>query len=276
MPCFNKPEFLTCNPKGAKVCSQHKCRCSQERLQAEAAHVEKTECTPLSVQFGGVVSPLTVGETISPLTVGETISCGDTTSETKSNWYVQEDRSKPVIYVASKTKHALMWRAIRDVLKDRAVVNSSWIDEAGEGQTENMADLMMRCVYEAREASVLVLYFEKGDTPLKTALVEVGAALGANVPVFVVGAEHLAGHSWLEHPLASIYPSLSTALTAACRIPDDDDRIKLQETIVQTINTFAAEEEILSKVEDLCKQFKLQFNLQLTREQLRQILRGGK
>jgi hypothetical protein len=37
------------------------------------------------------------------------------------------------IYVASRVKHAPMWRGLRDM--QRLPINSTWIDEDGEGET---------------------------------------------------------------------------------------------------------------------------------------------
>lgn len=78
-----------------------------------------------------------------------------------------------MIYVASKTAHASMWREYRSV---GAPIISTWIDEAGAGETTDFADLWTRCVMEARDALCLVLYRLPGEI-LKGALVEAGAAL---------------------------------------------------------------------------------------------------
>jgi hypothetical protein len=97
------------------------------------------------------------------------------------------------IYVASKTKHAPMWRRLRD---EGWPIISTWIDEAGEGETSDFTDLWRRCIEEAKSASRVILYHEQGDV-LKGAFVEIGAALATGVPVFVVGDPP---GSWVHHP----------------------------------------------------------------------------
>lgn len=86
-------------------------------------------------------------------------------------------------YVASKTKHAAKWKAYRD---SGVPIISTWIDEAGIGETKSFPDLWRRCVSETRKARALIVYAEDGDE-LKGALIEVGAALASNTPVFMVG-----------------------------------------------------------------------------------------
>ncbi len=63
---------------------------------------------------------------------------------------------------------------------------SSWIDEAGEGETDDFADLWDRIRREVASASSLIFYAEPDDFPLKGALVEVGIAFGEGVPIYVV------------------------------------------------------------------------------------------
>ena len=105
------------------------------------------------------------------------------------------------IYVASKTIHAAMWREHRE--QGQPII-SSWIDEAGEGQSSDLVDLWKRCIGEAENAGAVILYHDHRDTPLKGALVEVGAALAKGVPVYVVSdAVPLLG-SFTNHPLVSV------------------------------------------------------------------------
>lgn len=90
------------------------------------------------------------------------------------------------IYIASKTKHADRWRRLRD---DAGLpIISTWIDEAGAGESGDLSDLWRRCILEASTASALVLYREPDDV-LKGGWVELGAALACGVPVFAVGIE---------------------------------------------------------------------------------------
>lgn len=89
-----------------------------------------------------------------------------------------------MIYIASKTVHAPRWRTLRDV--EGLPINSTWIDEAGPGESKSLEDLWERCISEARSAHCLIAYRE-GDEVLKGALVEIGAALAAGKYVFLVG-----------------------------------------------------------------------------------------
>lgn len=112
------------------------------------------------------------------------------------------------LYVASKTKHAAKWRELR--ARGLPVV-ASWIDEAGEGQTKDFADLAMRCIREATTADYVLLYVEPGETH-KGSLVEVGAALAAGVPVRCVGDSRTVSKTFRHHPLWSDHPSVEAAV----------------------------------------------------------------
>lgn len=115
------------------------------------------------------------------------------------------------IYVASRAsvpERAAMWRALR---AEGWPIVSSWIDEDGPGQTDDMGELWTRIAEEVMSAAGLVLYVESGDFPLKGALVEVGMAIAAGVPVVVVAPgvsiEPKSCRpigSWMRHPLVSV------------------------------------------------------------------------
>ncbi|MBK3780429.1 hypothetical protein G3A43_09340 [Paraburkholderia aspalathi] len=134
-------------------------------------------------------------------------------------------RKRAGIYGASRASlpaRAAMWRYLRDV-EGWAIV-SSWIDEAGEGETASFAELWTRIEREVRGAERLVLYVEGTDFPLKGGLVEVGIALSAGVKVFVVapGVEIEARScrpvgSWIHHPLVRVVPDMAAALAGASR-----------------------------------------------------------
>lgn len=115
-------------------------------------------------------------------------------------------KSKSGIYFASKVKHAEKWRKIR--AKGLPVI-STWIDEAGEGETSDFSDLWVRCVREASSAQALILYAEPEDV-LKGAFIEVGAAIASEVPVYVVGRQPR--WTWCEHPLVTECNSIEAAL----------------------------------------------------------------
>lgn len=113
-----------------------------------------------------------------------------------------------MIYIASKTKHAEKWRARR---LGGLPINSTWIDEAGVGETACFADLWTRCIREATSAKALVIYCEPGDV-LKGAFVEAGAALAAGVPVYAVGCD---GFSFVSHPNVTRCSDVDAAFAAA-------------------------------------------------------------
>lgn len=94
------------------------------------------------------------------------------------------DEFRPTIYVASRSCHAQMWR---DYRANGFNIVSTWIDEAGEGETPDHADLMQRCTDEAQVADLCVVYTQTDDGPLVGALVEAGAALASGVPTIFVG-----------------------------------------------------------------------------------------
>jgi hypothetical protein len=103
-----------------------------------------------------------------------------------------------VFYIASKVKHAPKWIELRSLGVN---IISSWIDEAGEGQTGNYRELSTRCLKEIRRCGALVLYFESGEI-LKGALLEAGAALALGKQVRAVGCDCPSiSRVFIEHPL---------------------------------------------------------------------------
>lgn len=87
-----------------------------------------------------------------------------------------------LLYVASKTKHAPMWRDLR--AKGWPII-STWIDEAGENETNDLTALWHTNFGEIRFCDRLLLYVEPNDFPLKGALIEVGMALAFDKRVYV-------------------------------------------------------------------------------------------
>jgi hypothetical protein len=108
------------------------------------------------------------------------------------------------IYIASKTRHAERWKIIRG---SGVPINSTWIDEAGTGESQDLSDLGSRCIKEAAEADVLILYGEPGEK-LKGALIEMGAALAHGRTVFVVGNNENFTGALFEHPLVQVCGSV--------------------------------------------------------------------
>jgi hypothetical protein len=126
-----------------------------------------------------------------------------------------------MVYVASRAsipERAAMWRKLRF---EGAPIISSWIDEAGEGETADFTELWNRIHGEIMRSSFLVLYAEAGDFPLKGALVEVGIALGIGRPVRVVlpgvdveGRTYRPVGSWIKHVSVRRFDTLTDAMTA--------------------------------------------------------------
>lgn len=111
------------------------------------------------------------------------------------------------IYVASKSRHGQMWRDLRG---DGLPICSTWIDESDGGATADWGDLWSRCVAEASSADALLALHVDGEE-WKGAFVEIGAALAAGRPVFVVGKPP---GSWVHHPLVTLVPDLGQAFLA--------------------------------------------------------------
>ena len=125
------------------------------------------------------------------------------------------------VYVASRAsvpERAAMWRRLRDEGWD---IVSTWIDEAGDGETEDFSELWTRIYCEIGLAEKLVLYAEQSDFPLKGALVEVGIALGLGRPV-VACLPGVSLHSrtlrpvgsWLAHPGVTRVDEILEAMSA--------------------------------------------------------------
>lgn len=127
------------------------------------------------------------------------------------------------VYVASKTRHAEMWKMLRE--RGLPVV-SSWIDEAGA--CRSTSESWERFVAECRGAAALILYAEEGDR-LEGALVEVGAALSAGVPVLAVGPVAMGRFPFVRHPLVTTCSSLDEAVLLAGRLAEDaEDRVRVE------------------------------------------------
>jgi len=123
---------------------------------------------------------------------------------------------KPLIYTASKTCHAAKWLALRASGVD---INSTWIDEAGEGQSTDLSDLAERCIKEAAQCDFLLLYCEPHEV-LKGALFEAGAALGAGRIVVCVGTCANWSDTFAKHPNWTFAKSIEDAVAAMNTIYD--------------------------------------------------------
>lgn len=133
------------------------------------------------------------------------------------------------LYVASRASLAArprMWQRLR--AKGWPIV-STWIDETGEGETDDFTELWARIEKEVRAAAGLILYAEASDFPLKGALVEVGMAIGMGKPVAVVVPDVLLCDrhmrplgSWAHHPLVTICNDLDQARSIVNMPPGAD------------------------------------------------------
>ena len=125
--------------------------------------------------------------------------------------FVATAKGRGGVYFASKVKHAHRWLALRAAGVKTA---SSWIDEAGEGETADYAELSKRCLEEIAGAGRLVLYCEP-DEILKGAILEAGAALMAGVPVFAVGECASLSRVFRQHRLWHECPSVEDAISTS-------------------------------------------------------------
>jgi hypothetical protein len=116
------------------------------------------------------------------------------------------------IYVASRTRHADLWRRVRAA---GAPIISTWIDHAGPGQSP--PGLWERCVAEVAGAAALVLFAGPGEA-LRGAWVEAGVALASGVPVFVSGLpDSVFVRDGSRHRLVTVCHSLGDAVILAMR-----------------------------------------------------------
>ena len=127
------------------------------------------------------------------------------------------------IYMASKTTHAPRWQTLRAAGYN---VISTWIDEAGEGETLDVPDLARRCIKEAAEADVFILFCRDTET-LKGAFLEAGAALAAGKLVISVGRAANWSTTFASHPP---WKEVDTINDALILVDNDWPRTFSQET----------------------------------------------
>jgi hypothetical protein len=117
------------------------------------------------------------------------------------------------IYVASKTKHARMWR---DMRASGVPIGSSWLDADATGTTEDdMSVMWPHYLHDVATSRVVVAYHAPGET-MKGALVELGAALVLNIPVYAVGIGD--EYTIVRHPLVRRFDTAEEAIEAATKL----------------------------------------------------------
>lgn len=121
------------------------------------------------------------------------------------------------IYVASKVKHAELWKALA---KRRLPICSRWLDYANTDC--DYAKLWSVIVEDLKSCDALVFYIaDEDDFPIKGAFVEAGAALALSKPIFIaIGDPTMDVHgrplgTWIQHPLVRYCRSLDEALLLA-------------------------------------------------------------
>lgn len=110
------------------------------------------------------------------------------------------------VYIASKAIHGREWQRLRSI---GYPIISTWIDQSGEGETQDWPGLWDACINEASRCTRLVVYVEPSEK-LKGALAEVGAALSRGIPVFIVGDPKGQG-SWWRHRLCTRVQNIDEA-----------------------------------------------------------------
>lgn len=124
---------------------------------------------------------------------------------------------RPRVYLASKLRHAPMWRDWKDILPINVV--STWhdIEKLDENDHEacrinwhaNRAQLLWR-------AEHLIVYAEPEDH-LNGTLVEIGLAASRPIPVYLTGGFDWG--TWRHLPSVAMHPSLHDILLAITKGP---------------------------------------------------------
>jgi len=116
---------------------------------------------------------------------------------------------KPIIYVASNIRFVDFWKKLRN---SGVTISSTWIDHVPErGDKESISKLWINCFQEIRQSDMIMIKAEKEDR-LKGVLVEIGAALVLDKPVYIVGENNNMGDIH-NHPLFHQVPSPVEATT---------------------------------------------------------------
>ena len=117
--------------------------------------------------------------------------------------------NNPKIYMASKVKHAHLWKSLRS---EGYNIISTWIDETEENSTVDYVELSERCIAEITEADVTLLYVESEDVPIG-ALIEAGAALAVGKRVHLVGECTSVNKVFRKHPNWFEFDNIESAIS---------------------------------------------------------------
>jgi hypothetical protein len=165
-----------------------------------------------------------------------------------------------LIYVASRAslpRLSAMWRELR---AGGWPIISTWIDEAGPGQTDDMGELWRRIESEIERSVGLILYAEPGDFPLKGALIECGIALGKGKRIGVVlpGVQLAAPSmwpigSWIRHPLVSVCDTLEEARAWVSPAATEPSQKELREMVLLLFDFTNGPSKILQLTDRQCE-----------------------
>jgi hypothetical protein len=116
----------------------------------------------------------------------------------------------PTIYTASKTRHAAMWRDLRE---QGYRIIATWIDYADGSAVTDWQRLWLSCVSEAAAANIMLVYVERDDE-LRGAYVEMGVAIANQRRVMLVNPHRVRVSDVVNHPLVTEFEALDKALEA--------------------------------------------------------------
>ncbi len=126
----------------------------------------------------------------------------------------------PTVYTASKTRHANIWRKLRD----NGILNiiATWINVDENDRNFDWEKLWIDCASESAAADITLVYLEDGDT-LRGAYVEMGIAIASGRTVFLVNPHGENVTDARHHPLVSEFRYLTDAIAAIRRMGNRSD-----------------------------------------------------
>lgn len=124
---------------------------------------------------------------------------------------------RPLIYIASTTKHAEKWIALAESHKDLFILSSAWPRHVvrfqhREPDISQMGGFWKENFKNIADSNFLLVYAAPDDV-LRGALVEAGYAFRCNIPVFVVN-DHESYGTW-KSLAKTIFGSVESAIEKA-------------------------------------------------------------